>query len=175
MLLRLTAWQSKGWDHGYAHSPDNCCNTRNARKSSLVLEGGLKDTKVAIVLPSWQEAIDHCSAPEWEDLCLEATNQYCERIVERSLDRWRQWNQTVDEVKWFTEPLVSKKITRVVERHRFPRVFHATVSWDILFICMEAEYSDVFPTGFYADQVHWYVRGHFPCGWEGELPKGRYQ
>jgi len=134
---------------------------------------GIKDTKVAIVLSSWQEAIDHCSAPEWEDLCLEATNQYCERIVERSLDRWRKWNQTVDEIKRFTEPLVSTKIAAVVEQHKLPRVFQSVVSWDILFVCMEAEYSDVYPPGFFADQAHWYVRGHFPCGWEGEFPKGK--
>jgi hypothetical protein len=134
---------------------------------------GVKDTKVAIVLSSWQEAIDHCSSPEWEDLCLEATNQYCERIVERSLERWGKWNETVDEVKRFTEPLILQKIMPVRQEFNLPDVFYFTVRWDILHVCMEAEYADVYPPGFYASQAYWYVKGHFPCGWDGEFPKGQ--
>jgi hypothetical protein len=41
---------------------------------------GIKDTDVAIVLSSWQEAIEHCGLIERENLCLEAHNQYCERL-----------------------------------------------------------------------------------------------
>jgi len=48
------------------------------------------------------------------------------------------------------------------------------VQWEILGVCMEAEYADVYPPGFYASQAYWYVKGHFPCGWEGgEFPKGK--
>lgn len=39
---------------------------------------GVKDTEAAIVLSSWGEAIESCSSLEWENLCLEAVNQYCE-------------------------------------------------------------------------------------------------
>lgn len=31
---------------------------------------------------------------------------------------------------------------------------------------MEAEYADIFRPAFYASQAYWYVKGHFPCGWE---------
>ena len=37
---------------------------------------------------------------------------------------------------------------------------------------MEAEFADVYPPGFYASQAYWYVKGHFPCGWQGEFPNG---
>ena len=134
---------------------------------------GVKDTEVAIVLASWEQAIEHCSSPDWEALCLEAQNQYCERLVERSLDRWSRWNETVDEVKRFTEPLVLKKIAPVKREHNLPDAFYFAVRWDILHVCMEAEYADVYPPGFYASQAYWYVKGHFPCGWDGEFPKGR--
>ena len=49
----------------------------------------------------------------------------------------------------------------------------SAVQWDILHVCMEAEYADVYPPGFYASQAYWYVKGHFPCGWQGEFPNGK--
>jgi hypothetical protein len=30
----------------------------------------------------------------------------------------------------------------------------------------------VYPPGFFASNAYWYIKGHFPCGWEGEFPKG---
>jgi hypothetical protein len=33
---------------------------------------GVKDTTVAMVLPSWEEAVDSCASIEWEDLCHDA-------------------------------------------------------------------------------------------------------
>ena len=50
---------------------------------------GKKDTTAATVLLSWQEAFAHCSSVEWENLSLEAVNQYCERLVERSKKNFR--------------------------------------------------------------------------------------
>jgi hypothetical protein len=79
----------------------------------------------------------------------------------------------VDELKPVTESLVVDKIRDVVASNGLPTVFEDTVKWDILHICMEAAYADVFPPGFYANQAHWYVKGHFPCGWEGDFPAGR--
>lgn len=134
---------------------------------------GQNDTDQAIVLTSWEAAVASCGSPEWEDLCLEASNQYCERLVERSRERFNQWNEFVDELKGSTEPLVRRKTKSVVSVHALPKVFEQTVQWDILHLCMEAEYADVYPPGFYASQAYWYVKGHFPCGWDGAFPKGR--
>lgn len=134
---------------------------------------GKKDTTAAIVLSSWQEAFDQCSSDEWQNLCLEAANQFCERLVERSKERWRMWNDIVIEIKETTEPFVRRKIEAVVREHNPPPMFEQSVQWDILHVCMEAEYADVFPPAYFASQAYWYVKGHFPCGWEGEFPKGK--
>ena len=134
---------------------------------------GVQNTRSAIVLSSWQQAIRHCSSPEWQDLCLEAANQYCERLAEKSAVRFAEWNRIVLEVKQATVPLVHQKIEAVVRSHNLPNVFENCVQWDIVHVCMEAEYADVFPPGYFASQAYWYVKGHFPCGWEGEFPKGR--
>jgi hypothetical protein len=134
---------------------------------------GVKDATSAIVVPSWEEAIRYCSSLEWENLCLEASNQYRERLLERSKERYVQWNEIVDQLKPVTIPFVRRKIEGVVREHGLPKVFEDTVQWDILGVCMEAEYADVYQPGYYASQAYWYVKGHFPCGWEGKFPTGK--
>src|ERR1700733_2705297 len=133
---------------------------------------GIKDTEVAIVLSSWKEAIDHCSSLEWRDLCLEADNQYCERLAKRSIERFREWNEVVIELKKLTIPFVKNKIEAVVREHNLPKIFEGMVQWDILGVCIEAEYADVCPPGWSASQAYWYVKGHFPRGWQGAFPEG---
>jgi hypothetical protein len=134
---------------------------------------GNLDTEAAKVLSSWDDAIEHCSTLDWENLCLEAANQYCERLREKSPSRFSQWNKVVDEVKPFAIEMVQRKCRTVVENHGLPKPFRDCVDWDILHLLLEAEFADVFPPGFYASQAFWYLRGHFPCGWDGEFPAGR--
>lgn len=134
---------------------------------------GVKDTEAAIVVSSWHKAIEYCSSPEWEGLCLEACNQYRQRLLEASIERYRQWNKICVELKEFTIPFVRMKIESVTKAHELPDVIENQVQWDILHVCMEAEYADVCPPGFYASQAYWYIKGHFPCGWEGRFPKGK--
>lgn len=133
---------------------------------------GKQDTQVAIVLSSWEEAIAYCSSLDWENLQLEAANRYCEQLLLRDKERFKQWNQVVEIVKPVTEALVVRKIASVVKEYHLPKVFEDTVKWDVLHLAMEAEYADVYPPGFYASQAYWYRQGHFPCGWQGEFPEG---
>ena len=100
-------------------------------------------------------------------------NQYCERLVERSRDRFNQWNDVVGDVKPTVIAFVQRKIEAVVREHNLPKVFKDTVKWDVLGVCMEAEYADVYPPGYYASQAYWYTKGHFPCGWKGKFPEGK--
>jgi hypothetical protein len=134
---------------------------------------GVKDAATAIVLSSWRDAIEQCSSIEWENLCQEAVNQYSARLIERSQEKYNQWNEIVDFLKPVTQALVRRKIEAVVRENDLPKVFEDTVQWDILHVCMEAEYADVYPPGYYASQAYWYVKGHFPCGWEGDFPNGK--
>jgi hypothetical protein len=78
----------------------------------------------------------------------------------------------VVEMKKFTEPLIERKIETVVRENNLPKVFRATIRWDILGVCMESEYADGVPPGYYASQAYWYVKGHVPCGWQGNFPNG---
>jgi hypothetical protein len=134
---------------------------------------GVRDTSAAIVLSSWEEAIEQCGSQDWEDLCLEAANQYCERLVERSKQRFRQWNDVAIEMRKAFEPLVDRKIAKVTSDHNLPKEFRDSVLWDMCHLGMESEFSDVYPPGFFASHAYWYVKGHFPCGWQGEFPDGK--
>jgi hypothetical protein len=134
---------------------------------------GLRDTDSAEVLSSWYQAIESCSSPEWEELCLEATNQYREKLAEKSRERFTKWNEMVLEIRPLTRALVQEKTQPIIEANGLPKVFLDTVDWDILHVCMEAEYADVYPPGFFASQAYWYMKGHFPCGWKGAFPNGK--
>lgn len=133
---------------------------------------GHADTDKAIVLKNWDEAIAHCESVEWENLCLEAVNNYWVKLSERQPDRLGSWNDLAGEIKRISIPLVKSKIASVVTDNSLPKVFEDVVQWDILHVCMEAEYADIYPPGFYAGQAYWYVNGHFPCGWKGDFPSG---
>ncbi len=134
---------------------------------------GITDTDAAVVLTSWYEAIQTCSSPEWQDMILEASNRYCEKLAENSQKRFQKWNEIVISLRPVTRTLVEEKTKKVIQENDLPKIFLDTVNWDILHLCMEAEYADVYPPGFFASQAYWYVKGHFPCGWQGKFPEGK--
>lgn len=152
--------------------PKTIATLNDLDKAAWFSHVGVKDTKTAIVLSSWEDAIKHIGSIEWENLCIEASNQYRERLVERSKARFAQWNDIAIELKKTTVPFVHRKIEDVVRQHNLPPAFGNMVRWDILGVCMEAEYADVYPPGFYASHAYWYVKGHLPCGWQGDFPSG---
>lgn len=133
---------------------------------------GKMDSESALVLSSWGEAIESCSSDDWQNLLLEASNRYTEQLMKNSMERFRQWNSIVDEVKPVTMDLVKRKIAKVSMENQLPKIFEDTVNWDMLHLAMEAEFADVYPPGFFASQGYWYVHGHFPCGWKGNFPEG---
>jgi hypothetical protein len=143
-------------------------------KASWFSRVGLNEGSNAVIVTSWLEAIEYCGSIEWEDLQGDALNQYRAFIAQRSNERWhRLWNDTVDEVKKITRPLVGRKIESVVRQNNLPKTFSIQVNYDIIGVCMEAEYADVCPPGFFTSIGDWYLSGHFPCGWWGVFPEGR--
>ena len=130
-------------------------------------------TNNARFLTSWTEAIQSCESEYWQWLLMEAPNQYRTQLLKKSPERFRKWNDVIREVKLKTIPLVDRKIANVVQQKNLSKVFSDVVDWDILHLCVEAEYADVYPPGFFASQAYWYMKGHFPCGWDGEFPDGK--
>ncbi len=122
---------------------------------------------------SWPEAIHYCDAQEWEDLQQEMLNQYRVYIHQHHRARLQDWNERIEAVKKITEPLVALKTTAVIRENGLPDIFRIAVRFDVTLFCMEAEYDDVCPPGFFTRLGAWYLDGHFPCGWWGPFPKGK--
>ena len=124
-------------------------------------------------LKSWKQAIAECTSARWSDLQLEMANRLREKLLSRSKERFRKWNEVVREIRPITNELVAEKCAAVVKANNLPKEFLDSVRWDILSVALEAEYSDIVPVSFYAGNAHWYASGHFPCGWDGiPLEKG---
>ena len=134
---------------------------------------GINEGSDVAVVRSWSDATHHCDSSAWEDLQGEALNQYRECIARRSRERLQFWNGLVDEVKEISQPLVGRKIAAAIRENNLPEIFSIQVNYDIIGVCMEAEFADVSPPGFFTSLGDWYVRGHFPCGWWGMFPQGR--
>lgn len=126
-----------------------------------------------IAIKSWRDAIEQCSSPEWQDVQLEGGNLLREKLFRAAPERLKTWNAIVEDLKQTTIPFVKRKIADVVTAQRFPAHFENSVQWDILHVCCEAEHSDIVPPSFFAGLAYWYMKGHFPCGWEGEIPNGK--
>lgn len=135
---------------------------------------GKKDQKQVEFVNSWDEAIGSCSASDWENLTLEAANQLRERIREKSKERLNQWNSVLKTVKPFSDALVDDKVSIVVAFNGLPGDFIRCVKWDIFHLCMEAEYSDIVDPAFFSSISYYYFSGHFPCGFSGIFPQGRF-
>ena len=135
---------------------------------------GKQDTETAIVLSDWRKAIDACRTIRWQNMLLEMANCYRERVRQASIAPFREWNHVVSYLKPIVLSFVSDKIGNTSSVNQLDPIFEQTVQWDILHLCIESEYQDICGNGFYASQGYWYVRGHFPCGWDGEFPDGRY-
>ena len=75
------------------------------------------------------------------------------------------------EIKALMEPLVEEKVRPIAEREGLSTKFEACVKWDLLGYCRDLEYGDN-PNSFFLRQGDIYLRGHFPCGWNGKYPNG---
>ncbi len=135
---------------------------------------GLKDLRDVVFISSWQDALKNCETLEWENTAIEAANQLSGQIVSVSMERFRLWNLIVRDAKTITVPLVKQKISNVILNNKgLSKRFEGCVQWDILHAVMESEYSDLVAPSFYANLSQCYLRGHFPCGWDGQYPDGK--
>jgi hypothetical protein len=136
---------------------------------------GLRDLQPATVLNSWKEAIAFATdRRDWESFRLERRNELTVFLHNHAMDRYRKWNDITVNLKRSIEPMVSRKIANVSAAHNLPKAFEDCVRWDTLGACMEAEYCDLRPLGFYTDLASVYLSGHFPCGWDGLYPSGHF-
>ncbi len=155
-----------------------CMNERT--KSTLVelrsvawfQNAGKHDVQQVAVLASWADAFESISSDQWRDFQHEATNSLTMQLFQTNKLRYNRWNDVLAEIRPVVIDLVREKIAAAGVMV-YPKDFPISVEWDIMMLLMEAEYSDVCPPKCFAALGFYYVRGHFPCGWEGDYPQGR--
>jgi hypothetical protein len=135
---------------------------------------GQKGISNVIYVKSWLEAVANCVGPVWSDVHLEANNILGGRVLSKSQPRYNQWNEVVAMVKPPVLELTKRKTAAIMAAEKLPKEFWWSVSADIIGAAMECEYADIVePEFFNTIIIPRYLKGHFPCGWEGDFPAGR--
>jgi hypothetical protein len=66
-------------------------------------------------------------------------------------------------------PFVDSLLPKSAIPEKLLKKMKPRLSWDIMFICLEIEYSDIVKPFFYLPLLDpWYASGHLPCGWDGQ-------
>ena len=135
---------------------------------------GFKDVDDFVFVESWLHAAASFSGSHWEAVHLEGMNLIRDRVQAVSRDRYNQWNDHVDKIKPSLIEICKRKCAEVMQANGLPEQFWWSVCADLIGVGMESEYSDVIEPGFFTNVIlDCYLKGHFPCGWEGEFPAGR--
>jgi hypothetical protein len=136
---------------------------------------GKKERDRVTVLSSWDEAVLSRGSGQWLDTHTEAKNLISSRLLEvedEASPYFRKWNKRVDKINPDVTRVVQPNIAKVIERQQLPDTIAKWIEADIVLACVELECADLCPPLFFGSLAHWYMRGHFPCGWLGDFPEG---
>jgi hypothetical protein len=137
------------------------------------------DNTDVVFVSSWDEALECTFSDIAEDALTEANGELTTFLHDNHRAEYARWNAIVDELKPLTEKLIKRKVSEAEADRMIPPKFPTdSFRWDILQICLNLEYSEQIETEYYKRLAYWYLAGHFPCGWEGEVPedfKGAFQ
>ena len=133
------------------------------------------------VLPvhSWEAAIAHSLSDDWENATLDMRNELCETFevryaVEHGADASSElWDAACVEIRPKCKTLIAAKITILAKSQPLPARFGDDIRWNVLGACLELEFREWVKMGAFSNLVEWYIRGHFPCGMDGEYPTGK--
>lgn len=122
---------------------------------------------------SWDAATAECSNDAYESFGLAMANHIRHVVRRASVARYQQWNAITGAVRPQIVDIATLAVSCVPASLEVINVIRHQVSWDLIHACIESEYSDIFPPGFYLDTAKIYASGRFPCGWKGEYPQGQ--
>lgn len=132
---------------------------------------GVADIGGVKLLRSWADVIRHAASPSWENVRLEAANNF--RLNLQKLDQKlpNTWNERVAVVKLLADALANDKVSEGLDPAHVDAI-REEARWDIRHLCMECEYLDDIEPEFHHALAFYYVSGHFPCGVEGHPASG---
>ncbi|MBP1994273.1 hypothetical protein [Paenibacillus eucommiae] len=123
---------------------------------------------------NWKDAVKISGQVSWENTQLNARNAMTKYLSEMHKTEFQQWNNISKIVKTKYLPVILSKIEKYAQEQQLKLEFIHSVRWDLHSAFMERFYE---PLGhgcnFYANLLEIYKAGHFPCGWDGDWPKGK--
>lgn len=124
---------------------------------------------------SWPQAVSSCKKKAWTNAEAEASNQLTVWLHLNDNENYQKWNRMVrSHKKNVITPLIKKKIAPFQIKQRLDIELVYSVRWDILMALMENTYIRSGHSAFFhLELLTIYEAGHFPCGWQGDWPKGK--
>ena len=123
---------------------------------------------------NWTQAAKSCGFTKWGNNRLMARNALSQAIQKLypKLGMWerhQEWNPLCAELRPAIHTFLDTLLTKIPVKDKSLKNVRNSVSWDIMFLCMEVEYSDIVDPIFSIPHLDsWYSAGHFPCGWDGD-------
>ncbi|MBX9679913.1 MAG: hypothetical protein K2X38_14215 [Gemmataceae bacterium] len=122
---------------------------------------------------SWSAAKRHCSSELNVEVQLECRNVLTMAVAAHDKARWKGFRDVWKEIELELAATLSVASDRLVEVGAASSAVLDWVRGDFICACLEAEYADIVAPRYFNDRARWYIAGYFPCGWEGDFPKGR--
>ena len=155
-------------------NPTTAAMLQELEQASWFANVGRIDMPNVAFVKNWLAAIAGFVSSEWENVRLDTLNILRQKVLSQNQVRFNQWNNHVRSLKPSLNDLIRRKSETIVRQEKLPMEFIGNIYTDFLGVAMEAEYSDVVPSGFYSIVIlDCYLKGHIPCGWEGDFPQGR--
>jgi len=148
---------------------DNLARTRLFANVGLPAPPGL-DVRV---LQSWREVFESERFDHFGNVLLDAQGALTTYLSNFHRDRDRLWNQLVREVRPEVAAIINPACealaaTRAVKVDKLAAIARSAC----ISVCMEYEYADLRPVGFFQRLGQLYLLGRCPCGFQGEYPTG---
>lgn len=125
------------------------------------------------LVESWRDVFDPERSTHFENVRLAAQGTLTTYLSNFHSERDQMWNQLVREMRPEVAAIVNPacealSATRAVNVNKLAAMTRsACVS-----VCMEYEYADLRPVGFFHRLGELYLLGRCPCGMQGEYPTG---
>lgn len=119
---------------------------------------------------SWEYAYDFCCRQSSDEFSNESSNHLSRAVSNANPKRFDLWNDHVTRFKEVVCPITEKSIQNISLDEEKKKVIKASLQWDLLSILLESEYADIVFIRTYHAIASIYLKGHFVCGWDGEVP-----
>ncbi len=127
-----------------------------------------QENERVVFVKDWNEAMTAFTSESFDNAKLEAQN-----LMSRLYDQKHSsgWNELIDVLKPIVVSLVNEKISLAKAKGRCPNNLPNSIL-NLLLAVFYTECRESLPEiEYYEEILRWYLAGHFPCGWLGDVPE----